>query len=550
MFMKFSWTMPKQIFWVFSFSALLLIAAQGHSQQPTASPWQPRIHFSAPPDWINDPNGPILLHGQYNLYFQFNPSGDQWGHMSWGHAVSTDLVHWKQLPVAIPEGDGVMIFSGSTVEDRDNTSGLCGEAGHKTPDCVIAIYAGHTETKQTQNLAVSRDGGQTFTKFQGNPVIDAGLKDFRDPKVFWYPRTQSWIMAVALPDQHKVRFYRSKNLRQWEQTGEFGPAGAVSGVWECPDLMELPVRVPAGKHDAMGKVDGSRWVLNVNLNPGGPQGGSADQYFVGQFDGMKFTEDHPGAGAHWVDWGKDFYASTSFSNTAAGQNRIWIAWMSNWNYASKLPALPGRGEMTVPRFVYLREPSGRSASTSSQEPLQLVQEPILSTPSFQPSQALFGASPYQSIVQVNEQLAAKKVAGSAYLLRVTLDPGDAAEAGIRLRRNTLDPNRAATEETIVGIDHASGRVFVDRTHSGRTDWSPEFAARISAPLKYPQDNSVRLEIVVDHNSIEVFAENGETVLTNLVYPAAESTGISFYSTPTPPGVGPALVRGVEFIPLN
>jgi sucrose-6-phosphate hydrolase SacC (GH32 family) len=153
-------------------------------------------------------------------------------------------------------------------------------------------------------------------------------------------------------------------------------------------------------------------------------------------------------------------------------------------------------------------------------------------------------------VQVNEQLAAKKVAGSAYLLRVTLDPGDAAEAGIRLRRNTLDPNRAATEETIVGIDHASGRVFVDRTHSGRTDWSPEFAARISAPLKYPQDNSVRLEIVVDHNSIEVFAENGETVLTNLVYPAAESTGISFYSTPTPPGVGPALVRGVEFIPLN
>jgi sucrose-6-phosphate hydrolase SacC (GH32 family) len=314
--------------------------------------------------------------------------------------------------------------------------------------------------------------------------------------------------------------------------------------------MELPVRLPAGKHEAMGKADGSRWVLSVNINPGGPQGGSADQYFVGEFDGTHFTEDHPGSGEHWADWGKDFYASTSFTNTAAGQNRIWIAWMGNWDYASKLPSLPGRGEMTVPRSIYLREPNSHPTFGSSQEPLDLVQEPILSTPSFQPTKALFGSSPYQTIMQANEQIAAKKMAGSAYLLRVTLDPGDAAESGIRLRRSTLNPNEAASEETIVGIDHEKGQIFVDRTHSGRTDWAPEFAARISAPLKYPQDNSVRLEIVVDENSVEVFAENGETVLTNLVYPAGTSTGISFYSTPTPPGVGPALVRGLEFIPLK
>jgi len=518
----------------------------------TATPWAPKIHFYAPPNWINDPNGPILLNGQYNLFFQLNPFGDEWGHMTWGHAVSPDLVHWKQLPVAIPEAEGVMIFSGSTVEDKDNTSGLCGDAGKKNPECVVAIYTGNVPAteKQAQNLAVSRDGGLTWTKFSGNPVIDLGLKDFRDPKVFWYEPTKSWVMVVALPDQHKVGFYHSKNLRQWELGGEFGPTGATGGVWECPDLMELPVRAPAGKHEALGHADGSRWVLSVNLNPGGPSGGSADQYFVGQFDGNRFTEDHPSSEPHWADWGKDFYASTSFSNTPPRQNRIWIAWMGNWNYAGKVPALPGRGEMTVARSIYLREPDPHASLTPSQEPLLLVQQPVLPTPSFRPSTALFGAAPYQTIAEANQHIVDNKVGGSVYLLRVTLDPGDAAEAGVRLRRSNSDPNQAATEETVVGIDRSSGRIFVDRTHSGTVDFAPEFPARIWAPLKHPQADSVRLEIVVDHNSVEVFAEDGETVLTNLIYPAAASTWLSFYSTPTPPGVGPALVRGVEFIPLD
>jgi len=522
------------------------------SPAANSTPWQPRIHFYAPPNWINDPNGPILLNGQYNLFFQYNPFGDQWGHMTWGHAVSPDLVHWKQLPVAIPEADGVMIFSGSTVEDRDNTSDLCGDAGKKTPGCIVAIYTGAVQSpeKQAQNLAVSRDGGVTWTKFAGNPVIDLGLKDFRDPKVFWHEPTRSWVMVVALPDQHKVRFYHSKNLRQWELGGEFGPAGATGGVWECPDLMELPVRAQAGKHEALGHADGSRWVLSVNLNPGGPSGGSADQYFVGQFDGKQFTEDHPSSQPHWADWGKDFYASTSFSNTQPGQNRIWIAWMGNWNYAGKAPALPGRGELTVARTIYLREPDSHARYTPSQEPLVLVQQPVLPTPSFKPSTALFGASPYQTVTEANQHIAEQKLGGSVYLLRVTLDPGDAAEAGVRLRRSSSDPNQPASEETIVGIDHNSGRIFVDRIHSGKVDFAPEFAARIWAPLKHAQANSVRLEIVVDHNSIEVFAEDGETVLSNLIYPAAASTGLSFYSTPTPPGVAPALVRGVEFIPLD
>jgi len=523
------------------------------AQQPAAAaanPWQPKLHFSAPPNWINDPNGPILLNGQYHLFFQSNPFGDQWGHMSWGHAISSDLVHWKQLPVAIPEENGVMIFSGSTVEDADNTSGLCGTAGQKTPGCLVAIYTGDSQVKETQNLAFSRDGGTTWTKFQGNPILDLGLKDFRDPKVFWHAPTQSWIMVVSLADLHKVRFYRSKNLRQWQQAGEFGPAGAVSGVWECPDLFELGVRETAGKHDALGKIVDHRWVLSININPGGPQGGSADQYFVGQFDGANFTEDHPGSGPHWADWGEDFYASTSFSNIPAGQDRIWIAWMNNWKYAAKSPSLPGRGEMTTARSLYLRQPSAHTTLTASQEPLALVQQPVLPTPSYKPSQAMFGAAPYFTLPQINQRIADRKLTGSVYLLRVTLDPGDAAEAGIRLRRSTANPNETAAEETIVGVDREKGRIFVDRTHSGKTDWSPDFPARISAPLRHSQANSIRLEIVVDRNSVEVFAEDGETVLTNLIYPAASSVGLAFYSTPTPPGVGPALVRSVEFIPLD
>jgi fructan beta-fructosidase len=540
---------------------ILLASAQTPAARPEAqssaaeaTAWQPQLHFNAPPNWINDPNGPILINGQYNLYFQFNPFGDQWGHMSWGHAVSPDLVHWKQLPVAIPEADGVMIYSGSTVEDRDNSSGLCGELGKRTPDCVVAIYTGASADKQTQNLAVSRDAGVTFTKFTGNPILDVGLKDFRDPKVFWHAPAKSWIMVVALSEQHKVRFYRSRNLRQWDLAGEFGPAGATGGEWECPDLFELPVREPAGRFDAVGKVVGSRWVLSVNVNPGGPQGGSADQYFVGQFDGSHFTEDHPGSGPHWADWGKDFYASTSLSNTPSKSDRIperiWIAWMNNWQYAAKSPVLPGRGEMTLARTLYLLEPQAHANLTPSQEPLQLVQRPVIPTPAYRPSQALFDSSPYQTINEANALIAAKKVSGSVYILRVTLDPGDAAEAGLRLRRSKLDPGQPASEETIVGIDATRRRVFIDRTRSGDSDFSPDFSGRVSAPLKHSTANSIRLEVVVDRNSVEVFAEDGQTVLTDLIYPQAASTGFSFYATPTPPGSGPALVRDVEYIPLS
>jgi len=519
------------------------LAQQSPDARAPNADWQPKIHFFAPPNWINDPNGPIFLNGQYHLFFQTNPSGDQWGHMSWGHATSPDLVHWKRMPIAIPEGQGIAIFSGSTVEDHDNTSGLCG-AGQKTPGCLIAIYTGASQEKQTQNIAVSRDEGTTWTKYSGNPVIDLGLKDFRDPKVLWHEASKSWVMVVALPDQHKVRFYRSPNLREWKLASEFGPAGAVSGVWECPDLFELPV------YDVQDNLDGSRWLLDVNINPGGPSGGSGDQYFVGKFDGNAFTEDHPGSGPHWVDWGKDFYASTSFANTGnEARDRTWIAWMSNWQYASKLPALPGRGEMTMARRLYFQEPPAYPPPTPQQEGLQLVQKPILGLPPDKKYMAMFGAPAFQAMAKANATIIAKKLSGSVYRLRFTLDAGDASEAGVRLRRSTNDPNEAANEETEIGIDMAKGRIFIDRSRSGKTGWSPEFPARISAPLKRVQAEGVPIEIVVDSNSVEVFAEDGETVLTALIYPAASSQGLGFYSTALPPGTAPPRVRALEMTPL-
>jgi sucrose-6-phosphate hydrolase SacC (GH32 family) len=526
--------------------AITQAPAQQSATAPT--PWQPAIHFNAAPHWINDPNGPIFLDGQYHLFFQLNPFGDQWGHMSWGHAVSTDLAHWKQLPDALAEENGVMIFSGSTVEDRDNTSGLCGVATQKAPNCLVAIYTGASTNRQTQNLAVSRDGGTTWKKFEGNPVIDPGLKDFRDPKVFWHGPTASWVMVVALPAEHKVRIYRSKNLKQWELASEFGPAGAVGGVWECPDLFELPVRDFKGKR--LLKADGLRWVLNVSVNPGGPAGGSADQYFVGQFDGFRFTEDHPDSGPHWADHGKDFYASTSFANTPTDQDRMWIGWMSNRQYAAALPSLPGRGEMTVVRSISLRQAPPNPRLTDSQEPLSLVQHPVLPVPAHKADTAWFGNAPYLPVDEANAHLTAAKLAGDAYLLRLMLEPGDAGECGIRLRRNTTDANAAASEETVVGIDLTTARIFVDRSHSGQTNFGPGFTGRVSAPLKHPQAVQIPIEIVVDHNSIEVFAEDGETVFTSLIFPAATSRGLAFYSSTTPPGSAPARIRNVEFFPLD
>ncbi|MDX2547468.1 GH32 C-terminal domain-containing protein [Streptomyces sp. WI04-05B] len=264
-------------------AALLAPQAVAADPPPYSETYRPQFHFTPDKNWMNDPNGLVYYQGEYHLFYQYNPSGNSWGDMSWGHAVSTDLVHWQQLPLALSHDDEEMVFSGSAVVDENNTTGF----GTTENPPMVAIYTSHNTSTgiQSQSLAYSTDRGRTWTKYQGNPVIDIGSRDFRDPKVQWYAPTRSWLMTVSLSVEHKVRFYSSKNLKDWTQLSEFGPAGATGGVWECPDLFPLAVD---------GDANNIKWVLVVNINPGGIAGGSAAQYFVGDFDGTKFTADDDG----------------------------------------------------------------------------------------------------------------------------------------------------------------------------------------------------------------------------------------------------------------
>lgn len=248
---------------------ILIPAVCGFGQAAYEQPYRPQYHFSPRKHWTNDPNGLVYFEGEYHLFYQYNPFGDVWGHMSWGHAVSRDLLHWRELPIALAEENGTMIFTGSTVVDGRNTSGFCANG----KPCLVAIYTGHTleiaghAAIQTQNLAYSNDRGRTWTKYRGNPVLNLNLRDFRDPHVLWSETAHRWVMAVALPNDHKVLFYGSSDLKGWTRLSEFGPAGATGGQWECPTLVELSVDGDAGR---------TRWVLKVGLNPGDCKGDRAN----------------------------------------------------------------------------------------------------------------------------------------------------------------------------------------------------------------------------------------------------------------------------------
>jgi fructan beta-fructosidase len=310
--------------------------------------YRPQIHFSPRKNWTNDPNGLVYFRGEYHLFFQFNPFGIDWGHMSWGHAVSADLLHWRQLPIAIPEKDGEMVFTGSVVVDTDNTSGFCAPQ----PECLVAIYTGHRatpqETRQTQNLAYSTDNGRTWTRYAANPVIDLGLSDFRDPSVSWDDQWGHWLMAVSLPKEHKIRFYASSNLKQWSKLSDFGPSGDVDGDWECPDLLRIPVE---GETRQI-------WALKIGLNPGAQQGGSGEQYFLGQFDGKSFTVSTQTGSHGWTNYGKDDYCAISFNGLPRNEKPVLIGWMSNWQYAAQLPTSPWRGQMSLPRKLSVLSDQG------------------------------------------------------------------------------------------------------------------------------------------------------------------------------------------------
>ncbi len=460
-----------------------LLAVSARQAIPPAydQAYRPQYHFSPREHWTNDPNGLVYFEGEYHLFFQYNPFGDEWGHMSWGHAVSRDLLHWQELPVALPEENGVMIFTGSTVVDEHNSSGFCAQG----KPCLVAIYTGHTPESgpktalQTQNLAYSNDRGRTWTKYSRNPVLNLNMSDFRDPKVFWSTQAKHWVMAVSLPNDHKVRLYASSDLKHWNAVSEFGPAGATGGQWECPELFELPVEGQAGE---------TRWVMKVGLNPGARLGGSGEQYFVGRFDGSRFTNENPSSLTLWTDYGKDCYCALTFNGLPHGQKPVMIGWMDNWQYAAKLPTSPWRGQMTFPRELSLRK---------TFEGIRLYQQPV-------------------------EQI--EQLAGSSddsrpthsFMLAFSLNTDQGKVVGLKLLSN-------AANYTSVGYDPAKKVLFVDRTHSGLTSFSPDFSARIEAPLT-TGEKRLEIKVLVDRCSIEVFADGGRVVSTNLVFPPPEAYG--------------------------
>jgi fructan beta-fructosidase len=469
--------------------------------------WRPAVHYTPAVNWMNDPNGPVFVDGRYHLYYQYNPDGILWGNISWGHAASDDLVEWEELPLALPAALPNMVFSGSAVLDGTNTSGLCDE-----PGCVIAVYTGLVVdpaarlTLQDQRIAASNDGGLTFQPYEGNPVIDYRLVDFRDPNVFWHEPTERWVMVVALPIDRKILFLTSEDLIEWTQVSEFGPSGAVDGLWECPVLMHLPVD---------GNLDDRRWVLKVDHNPGHVTGGSGAQYFIGDFDGTTFTTP-TGEAPRWVDFGADFYCAMTFTGEPAGEERrTWIGWMSNWDYASEVPTHPWRGSMTLPREVRLTTRPGAPDEV-------LLTQAIPA--SFDDRRTDGRRYEGGDLAAIAEAVAADE-GGDVLDLVLDVELGEATVVGVDL---------AVDGDSAVRIRFEDGELSLDRSQVGHPVLPATFAAVHRAPVE-PVDGRLVLRIVFDRSSVEVFADDGRVVLTDLVFPAEGARGLRVVADGPPSG---------------
>lgn len=406
---------------------------------------RPAFHHTPSAMWMNDPNGLVFDGGVYHLHYQYHPGSAVWGPMHWGHATSTDLLHWQEQPVALAPDALGMVFSGCIVIDHADTSGF-GERGIAP---WVALYTSHGDT-EAQSIAISLDQGRSWRRHTGNPVLpNPGVKDIRDPKVFWHAERGRWVMCLAAGDH--IRLYASADLQAWALLSSFGGpgVGAHGGVWECPDLIPF-------------ELDGRpKWVLLVSINPGGPNGGSATQYFAGHFDGEHFEPEH--TDIRWLDHGPDHYAGVTWHGV---QGRVLLTgWMSNWLYAQQLPTAPWRGAMTLPRELRLTNLHGRAL---------LAQQP------------------------------AREAA--AHVMRLQREPGF-----------TLKLANRAGDEVLIGHDTTSNRFFIDRSRSGGVDFHAGFAGRHHAP-RVAESPTIELELVLDACSIELFADGGLSTLTSLVFP--------------------------------
>lgn len=444
--------------------------------------FRPVYHHTPAYGWMNDPNGMFYKDGVYHLYFQYNPYGSVWGNMHWGHSTSTDLMHWKfEGRAIVPDAWGA-IFSGSCVVDHENTAGFGKEA-------VVAFYTSAKSTPwgdiQMQSMAYSLDNGKTFTKYEGNPILTSSEKDFRDPKVFWYAPGKHWVMILAV-GQH-MEIYSSVNLKEWKKESEFGAMqGAHGGVWECPDLVEIPVEGTREK----------KWVLICNLNPGGPFGGSAAQYFIGSFDGKKFVNESP-TQTKWMDWGKDNYATVTWNNAPDGRC-IALGWMSNWQYANNVPTRQYRSANTLARDLTLyREGQELYLKSTPSVEVKKARGKKVSIPSFKVSEK-------HEMVNLFEEKQ------GAYEVEIVIQNAGASKIAFCLLNDK-------GEKVSMYYDLNRKQFVMDRSESGTVDFSKDFPAVTVAPVNV--DKELTLRLFVDRSSIEAFGEDGKFVMTNLVFPS-------------------------------
>ncbi|NRF93796.1 GH32 C-terminal domain-containing protein [Paenibacillus frigoriresistens] len=480
--------------------------------------YRPQFHYTPEKNWMNDPNGMVYYDGEYHLFYQHTPfsTSPAFDKMHWGHAVSTDLTHWKELPPALAPDEYGAIFSGSAVVDAHNTSGFFDKEGSG----MVAIFT-ENGTKQVQSIAYSKDKGRTWTKYTGNPVLlpetasdfrvpKATAPDFRDPKVFWHEATSKWVMTLAVGGH--IEIYTSPNLKDWTYASSFGSEGLGShfGIYECPDLIELPIDGdPTHKKWAMiiSTGDGNG---NKTSDPQPPGKGSGMQYFVGTFDGITFTPDqYPTADqTNWIDFGSDFYAGVSWGNFRDEQGRgIMLGWMNNWRYAGNPPTSTWRGGMSIPRTIELK---------TTADGIRLIQQPIK-----QLEQLRKPVLHWNNIQVQPDKNVLQAVYGSTMEIDAQFDVQDASEFGFKVRKSD-------SQETVIGYDTTSHKLFVDRTHSGDVSINDMFPARHEAPL-LPENNKVKLHIFVDEDSIEVFANDGERVITDQIFPDAGSKGVELYA---------------------
>ncbi|WP_205419363.1 glycoside hydrolase family 32 protein [Mariniflexile rhizosphaerae] len=443
-----------------------------------------QYHFSPKEMWMNDPNGMVYYDGEYHLFFQHTPhtSTPDFPNMHWGHAISTDMVHWKELPPAIAPDEHGAIFSGSAVVDYNNTAGL--QSGKDKTLISIFTYS-PANGVQNQGMAYSNDRGRTWVKYENNPVLqNQGIADFRDPKVFWYERDQKWFMTLAVKDH--VELYSSPDLKFWTKESEFGQSiGAHGGIWECPDLFSLS--------DGNGA---EKWVMLVSINPGGPNGGSATQYFIGDFDGHKFTAEH--SDIRWLDNGPDNYAGVTWSNVK--RRKLLLGWMSNWEYSQIVPTNKWRGAMTVPRELELVKIDGQTYVASM---------PVSELNTLHESKGLKAGLALNSSVDLAETY---DIQPSKFDLSFTIE-----NKPFELKLSNDDG-----EYLLVGYDLGNREFYIDRRRAGKTSFSDAFGRRNTAK-RISNDGNIEIRLLVDVSSIELFTDDGEVVMTSLFFPNSDFT---------------------------